>query len=368
MVAPFQKRDLSPKGPAGRAALARLIAADDFVIAHTDTGYTRHPVFGTWAAGGPPNILTALGYDFVRDTPDAADPLPPQTVLDWPGHGTRTLSVMIGNAPGELVGAAPGAKVIPYRVTDSPVFDMSTSSTRHLGRAIDFVLDYPHIASRVKVISISMGIPGWPLSPSKVLGAAIDRAYEAGIIIVAAAGQKTDRVTYPGRYFRTIGVGAVNADGTVWDKHDVNDEALYVDCYMLGADVLRANSYRLPADAPGAPPHTCYSGNDPDGGDDPPPHSGTSYATAQLAAVAALWRCQRDAELRAKYGAASPLITEAFRAAVKRTSSLMQGTGAFADAARIVDLEALLAAPLPDAGNAPGEIGPSPYLAVNQVS
>lgn len=373
MVAPFQKKDLSPKGPAGRASLAQLVAADDFVIAHMDTGYTWHPVFGTWDATMPANILRQFGYDFVLDRAGAIDPLPPRSLLDWPGHGTRTLSVMIGNSPGNLVGVAPGAKVMPFRVTDSPVFDLSTASTRNLARGINFVLDYPHLARRVKVISISLGIPGWPLPPSRALGLAVDRAYEAGIIVVAAAGQKTDRVTYPGRYFRTIGVGAVYENGVVWDKHDIGDAARWIDCYTLGAGVHRANSYRLDGDPPAGdpncpPPHVCYSGDDPDGGDDAPPHNGTSYATAQVAAVAALWRCRRDTELRAKYGAASPLITEAFRHLVKRTSGVLDGTSAFADATPVVDCEALLNAALPDAGDGADQIAPSPYLAANQVS
>ena len=38
---------------------------------------------------------------------------------------------------------------------------------------------------------------------------AFDCAYMAGVIVCAAGGQYTDTVTYPGRYFRTIGVGGV---------------------------------------------------------------------------------------------------------------------------------------------------------------
>lgn len=373
MVAPFNKRNLSPSGPVGQAALAKLRVANDCVIAHMDTGYTWHPVFGAWSAATPANILRDVGYDFVLDRPGSIDPLEiPSSITDWPGHGTRTLSVMIGNAKDHLIGVAPGAKVMPFRVTDSPVFDLSTANTRYLARGINFVLDYAHIASRVKVISISLGIPGWPLPPSHALGAAIDRAYDAGLIVVAAAGQKTDRVTYPGRYFRTIGVGAVWENGTVWDKHDIGDEARWVDCYTLGAGVQRANSYRLAGDPPGdpngPPPHVCYSDLDPDGGDQPPPHNGTSYSTAQVAAMAALWRCWREADIGAMYGNEPRLITEAFRHLVKITSGVIDGTVAFADVARVADLERLLTAALPTPGNGAGQVAASPYLAADQVA
>ena len=371
MAPRYNKKNLSASGPLGQAALAKLHAADDCVIGHTDTGYTWHPVFGDWSRAGPANLLRDVGYDFVLDQPGSIDPLPPKSLVDWPGHGTRTLSLMVGAVPGKLIGVAPGAKVMPFRVTDSPVFDLSPDSTRNLGRAIDFILDYSNLADRVKVISISLGIPGWPLGPIRALGEAIDRAYEAGVIVVAAAGQQFDRVTYPGRYFRTIGVGAVYEDGTVWDKHAVGEESLYVDCYALGADVQRANSYREADDQPagdpnGPPPHICYSDDDPDGGDEHRPHSGTSYATEQVAAIAALWRVHRDGDIRAKYGTRSPLVTEAFRRLVKTTSSVIEGTSRFADVARVVDVEALLNAPLPDAGNGPDEVAASPYLAANQ--
>src|SRR4051812_4168537 len=105
MVAPFNKKNLSPSGPVGLAALAKLRAANDCVIAHMDTGYTWHPVFGAWSAAAPANILRDVSYDFVLDRKGAIDPLEmPSSITDWPGHGTRTLSVMIGDAPNHLVG------------------------------------------------------------------------------------------------------------------------------------------------------------------------------------------------------------------------------------------------------------------------
>jgi hypothetical protein len=60
-------------------------------------------------------------------------------------------------------------------------------------------------AKGCKAIGISLGIPFFPPSMNGGMGRAVDKAYEERAIIVVAGGQIIDSVTYPGKYWRTIG-------------------------------------------------------------------------------------------------------------------------------------------------------------------
>lgn len=107
--------------------------AENIVIGHPDTGYRKHPEI----AG---NFLINRGFDFVDGDTDAEDGLEEGFLLA-PGHGTGTASVIVSpkegaqNPPGEkhVLGIAPGAKVIPFRVARSVVL----LSTMNLAHAIE---------------------------------------------------------------------------------------------------------------------------------------------------------------------------------------------------------------------------------------
>ena len=81
------------------------------VVGHPDTGYRIH------------DELTADALDLGRDRDvidgddDALDPLERETGPEWlfPGHGTRTASVIAGRESGLLVGVAPAATIVPIR-------------------------------------------------------------------------------------------------------------------------------------------------------------------------------------------------------------------------------------------------------------
>lgn len=59
-----------------------------------------------------------------------------------------------------------------------------------------------------------IGFPQMSLFGRRHLGEAVDHGYERGIILAGAGGQVIDRVTYPGKFSRTIGVGDVRDDRT----------------------------------------------------------------------------------------------------------------------------------------------------------
>src|SRR5262245_30242930 len=81
------------------------------LVAHPDTGYSDHPQLDRAA------LRPDLGYDFFDDRPDPRDPLRG----GQPGHGTATASVIVSAPDAEVLGAAPGAQLVPLRVDNDVV-------------------------------------------------------------------------------------------------------------------------------------------------------------------------------------------------------------------------------------------------------
>lgn len=316
-------------------------------VGHLDTGYTEHPVFGDWSSGS-----TWLRPDHgLNLREEGSRPLDPLNYEGNPGHGTRTSSVLCGEPKPPLeygqaksgIGVAPRLPVIPCRVVNRVVL----TPERNRRAVADGIV---HCAERAcQVISISLGTPFFLPGTGGRLGRTIDRAYEAGIIIVAAAGQVINSVTYPGKYHRTIGVGGVNRQRRIWFKYDAGRERL--DVWAPADDVLRTNSIAaegvstadpIEADDPGA--WSLSSGSHsgkPDFG------SGTSYATVHVAAAAAMWLRLRGDDVKAKYQEPWQWV-EAFRLLLKQTAQRINGEQP-GNGTGILDIEALLTSRLPPA-------------------
>jgi hypothetical protein len=244
----------TPNGPQGKGS----------IVAHPDTGYTRHPELIR------SDILFAKGYDFVADTPDALDPLDPPNA----GHGTSTGSVIVSDVgPAgaiHVTGVAPQASLIPLRVSSSVVHFSWTRLCAALYRAID---DDAH------VVSMSLGGPWGGFA----LHDAVRDAVDAGLMLVAAAGNGWPFVVYPARYDEVIAVAACNVDKQRW-ADSASGEA--VDITAPGESVWRARTQS-------------------DGTFDVDRSSGTSYAAAHVAGIGALWLAHHGrANLVTKYGSA----------------------------------------------------------------
>jgi len=184
---------------------------------------------------------------------------------DCVGHGTAVAS-LIAARPADgagLRGLAPGATIVPVRVseqTDTPQQGGSEPvSPARFATAIDWAVD----EGEADVINMSLVMTA---DDSRVRDA-VARAVDAGVVVVAAAGNhgRPDEANprpYPASYPDVIGVGAIDANGVagVFSQHGD-----YVDVMAPGAGVTFA--------VPGGG-HTQ--------GD------GTSYATPFVAATAAL--------------------------------------------------------------------------------
>lgn len=296
------------------------LPGEGIVIGHPDTGYQPHPeIFG--------NLLPDLGKDFLHPNDlDATDELekPFGVLIPNPGHGTGTSSVIISSQGDQtpdndnknfVSGIAPGAKLIPLRMTYSVVL----VGMMKLAQAIEYATD-----RGAHIISISLGGLGeWRLR------SAITYAQEKGVIILAAAGNCVPFVVFPAAYEEVIAVAACNAKREIWRGSSTGER---VDVTAPGESVWHA---QVKKDDEGAITFGVDRGN------------GTSFAVAAVAGVAALWLSYHGRDkLIEKYGIEKiPFIfNRILRDSCDRIpdwDSRRVGTG-------LVNAEKVLAAPLPD--------------------
>lgn len=238
-------------------------------IAHLDTGYFRaHETT-------PAHVLHHLERSFVDkdgDRNSAEDPDNNLLILDNSGHGTGTLGILAGkgaSAHGNLIlGGAPEAEVLPLRIADTVVLLRTSAFAQALRYAME---------QRCDVVTMSMGG-----LPSQAWAEAVNDAYEAGICICTAAGNHVGisppRVlVYPARYRRVIAVCGVMADGKPYDDLEGNVlEGSFGPRSAMKA-ALCAYTPNIPWPRFMCPDVVRLNGE------------GTSSATPQVAAAAALW-------------------------------------------------------------------------------
>jgi len=276
------------------------------VIAHPDTGYSDHPQLDGAA------LRPDLGFDFYAERSDPRDPLKSGSR----GHGTATASIIVSATDGEVIGAAPGAALVPLRVDN----DVIHFSWLELTRAL-----YWAVAGGMPVVSMSLGGP-WGGS---VLRDGIAHASSNGLILIAAAGNQVGSVVYPACLPEVIAVAASDVFDEPWDGSCRGPE---VDITAPGASVWRAR-----ASAPGN--FTVERSE------------GTSYATATTAGACALWLARHGgfAALAATYGVTG--VAGVFKEALLVTARAPDVWDHATMGAGIVDAEALLLRTLP--ANAP---------------
>jgi Subtilase family len=246
------------------------------LIAHLDTGYDPDHLTR------PLKLRADLQRNFIdgQDPADAVDQVPPgMELIRNRGHGTGTLSLLAGNRldgttsgfPGfrDWLGGAPQAQIIPVRIADWVV----RFTTGTMVQGIQWACD-----KGAHVLSMSMG----GLS-SQALADAVNLAYDSGLVMVTAAGNNfawlpsPKTVVFPARFKRVLAACGVMADGRA-----------YAD---LAFGTMQGNygppekmDTALGAYTPNTPWAKIACGKivDMDG-------AGTSAATPQIAAAAALW-------------------------------------------------------------------------------
>ncbi len=194
--------------------------------------------------------------------PNAAEPNPTDS------HGTHAAGVIAqctNNGIG-AAGVAPEASIMPIRVADA---DGSITS-EYLAEGIIWAIE-----RGADIINLSIGISGgcttdWPACGDAVVDDAITQADNAGVILVAAAGNDNrDHVSYPANHPAVIAVGATT---------ESRDRAAYSDygsalSIMAPGDLIYQESF---TNADDQSTWGVVSA------------SGTSFAAPQVAGVASL--------------------------------------------------------------------------------
>src|SRR5918911_1698544 len=137
------------------------------------------------------------------------------------GHGTHVSSIAAGNgriAFGRYIGIAPNADIINLRVLNS----RGAGSVSAVLGALDWVLQN-HAAYNVRVVNMSLGMPAVDSYRFDPLCRAVRQLVDAGVVVVAAAGnngkngagQKVyGQIHSPGDEPSALTVGAANTFGT----------------------------------------------------------------------------------------------------------------------------------------------------------
>jgi hypothetical protein len=279
-------------------------------VGHPDTGYTRHATFPD------PTLDVARDYDFVKDDRDALDP------MDYrgnKGHGTKTASVIVGRGVprdgGNVRGVAPAATLVPIRAIKSVVVLWNGDVARAIKHAVD---------QGCHVISMSLGGLG-----TGAIEAAVNLAVDRDLIVLAAAGNQVSFVVSPANYERCIAVAARNVNKAPWSA-SAHGRAVAITA--PGEDVWVA---KLNPD--GQPQNEAVDG------------SGTSFAVATTAGAAALWLAHHGRDnLLARY-AGKRKLQDVFRDLIRRTAHRVANWDTKNYGPGILDVAALLAAPLPPA-------------------
>jgi len=257
-------------------ALSRITSPDVVRVAHLDTGYDPNH------ATLPLHIRKDLERNFVdAGRPhDARDDS--QGPLNSLGHGTGTLGILAGQSvPGGLaIGCSPFVEVAPMRVADRVVL--------FLNSAIAIALDYVHSlyadpTTRIHVVTMSMGGLA-----CKAWADAVNALYEAGVFVVTAAGNNFDNlptreVVFPARFNRVVAACGVMADGKAYADMGVGKMAGNYGPREKMSTAIAAWTPNIPWARLGCPDIVDLNG------------AGTSCATPQIAAAAAMWIQQNKA-------------------------------------------------------------------------
>lgn len=289
-------------------------------VGHPDTGYLEHPSIK--------EALLGRGFDFFEFASDAVDQSE-KGRLQWPGHGTRTASVIVGRRDFSLFpedpssirisGVAPNAQLMPLRVANRVVLlDRISWDMGNLALAIHAAAigDPNFVHRRADVISLSLGG-----APSRSVLDALRVAKARDAIVLAAAGNRVPgrEVVFPARYEETIAVAASTVRSKPWVGTSGGDSVVIS---APGESVWVASRKQRRSEI-----YDCVQ-----------TATGTSYAVATTAGVAALWLSYYTDEL-AQLGSRA----QTFEALARATARPVDGWKTAQHGPGILDAQALLA-------------------------
>ncbi len=209
-----------------------------------------------------PQILN--GYDYINNVETDAS-----VKNDGSYHGSVVSSIIARQNNGYGTGIAPRVSIVPLRVLD----DNGAGNVANVIRAIEDATD----KYNCDVINLSLVLSNGEATESNLttLQKAINNAVDAGIIVIAAAGNGySDSYAYPASLDGVISVASVESDGTHSEFSQHNNK---VDIAAPGGTMRIDIMYRF--DENGEEIFTLCKTN------------GTSLAAPHVSAIAAIAKC-----------------------------------------------------------------------------
>lgn len=178
----------------------------------------------TWATGdtgqGVTIALIDTGVDPTGDLAGqvvhAEDFTSEQNNADSYGHGTFVAGLIDGRGAGSggaVEGAAPGAKLVSIKIAGA---DGTTDVLKVLA-ALEWIVDYKDVYG-IRIVNLSLGFNAGQSYLVDPLDFAVERVWNDGIVVVAAAGNGNNvpgSITAPGNDPRIITAGSSNDKTTV---------------------------------------------------------------------------------------------------------------------------------------------------------
>ncbi|MED1466936.1 S8 family peptidase [Bacillus salipaludis] len=197
-------------------------------ISIIDTGITTHE-----------DLMVSGGISTVSYT---------KSYKDDNGHGTFVAGI---------AGAKNNTKGIEGTAPDSQIYAVKALNASATGSLSDVIegIDWS-ISNDMDIINLSLGVD----NPSSALEQAVNAAYNANILLVAAAGNdaeslSVDTVDYPAKYDSVIAVGSINNTDTRDSTSSTGDS---VEVVAPGAQIYSTylnNSYKTLSGTSMATPH-----------------------------------------------------------------------------------------------------------------
>jgi serine protease AprX len=284
--------------PSGDPYSMQNITQADGVQAWWQAGYTGKGVDVALIDTGVAPVPALSGNGKVVNGPDLSleSQNPNLQNLDTNGHGTFMAGIIAGNdgQPGGYRGVAPDARILSVKVGDA---DGGVDVSQVIA-AIDWVVQHRHDnGMNVRVINLSYGTNSSQAYGVDPLAYAVEQAWKAGIVVVAAAGNSgfqkyslAQGLADPAYDPQIIAVGGADTMGTPSPSDD------QVGSYSANAASCSSSCRAPDLIAPGThmqglrDPGSYIDQNYPGGalGDQYFRGSGTSEATAFTAGAAAL--------------------------------------------------------------------------------
>lgn len=253
---------------------------------------TKVAVLDSGVASDNPDIAPKVvaRANFSSSATKAGDPV----AEDYYGHGTHVAGnvAATGNNTIGVAGVCPGCTILAGKVLN----DSGVGSSSSLASGIDWA-----VSNGARVINMSLGVRA-----SRTLEAAVNNAWNKGVVLVAAAGNGGNQTKiYPGAYPNVIAVGAT----------DNNDAKASFSTYGASWVDIAAPGVNVYSTFPNHPFVLATQNNRSQGYD---VGNGSSMSSAIVAAAAALaW-------------SAHPGATNAsIRADVESTADDVPGTGTY---------------------------------------